>query len=139
MNPLFWNIWNISLRKNLGFGIYFSGKFAQNGIFHENIWSKRFVFPANHWDAARKTDATWCQLLENYFGHILRSFGQAHGGSDTALASLNEFQSKCLQLRTMTMTMTKQSSLTDYVTRKINWFLINPVEWVEISKPPVME
>ena len=52
------------------------------------------------------------------FGHILRSFGQAHGGSDTAFASLNEFQSKCLQHRTMTMT--KQSSLTDYVTRKIN-------------------
>ena len=49
---------------------------------------------------------------------ILRAFGQAHGGSDTALASLNEFQSKCLQHRTMTMT--KQSSLIDYVTRKIN-------------------
>ena len=66
MNPLFWNIWNISLRKNLGFGIYFSEKLPKMEYFMKKFWSKRFVFPANHWDAARKTDATPCQLLESF-------------------------------------------------------------------------
>ena len=124
--PRFWNILDFSLRKKLGFGIYFSGKFAQNGIFHENVLIRKFCFSCkplrrrlkNRRDAM---SADRKRFLPQ-FCLIIWSPGKRMTQKDKL--KLNEFQSKCIQLRTMT----KQSSLTDYVTRKINWFLINLVE-----------
>ena len=155
--PRFWNILDFSLRKNSVLEYIFQENLPKMEYFMKTFWSKRFVFPVNHWDAAWKTEATPCQLLENRRDAMLavrKSFGHCHSSvwsfnmapgrrltqKDKLKLTEQSMQPGFSQKKALrTKTMTKQSSLTDYVTRKINWFLINPVEWVEISKPPVLE